>query len=188
MDGNSDELYTIEEVLEILERVNNRSIRNGARAQRPVLTFNEDGTPYRRFSSAYRAAQWFGTSFWNIRRAIEGKRPNMYHRSKGKYLLFEDEFNEDMLRTAMDAYFSSLRNNPVGKFSLSDGSVIDVYSSCREAFRENPDLHLSMRSFHRSMSAGNESGGITEEPAGYLLRPITMEEYNMLKWKGKAKE
>lgn len=157
-----DELeeWTVEDTVEIADRIWRQSRYNKLSKARPVLLFTLSGKFERRFPSCERASMFVGCQDSSMYTAASGIGNHKYHSIRGHLVFFEQEFSpallDDMVRMANEAMNRSYKAKPVLQFDGETGEFIKRYSSIHRAARATG---LNVRDISTASRRGIRHGG-----------------------------
>lgn len=155
-----DEAWTVEDTVEIADRIWRQSRYNKLSNARPVLLFTLSGKFERRFPSCERASMYVGCQESSLYIAASGLKNHKYHYIKGHLVFFESEFSpallDDMVRMANDAMQRSSKAKPVLQLDEETGEVIRRYKSIHRAAKATG---LELRAISCAATRGIRHGG-----------------------------
>lgn len=157
-----DELeeWTVEDTVEIADRIWRQSRYNKLSKARPVLLFTLSGKFERRFPSCERAAMFVGCQDSSLYNAASGLKNHKYHYIKGHLVFFETEFSpallDDMVRMSSEAMNRSCKAKPVLQLDEETGEVIRRYKSVHRAAKATG---LELRAISCAATRGIRHGG-----------------------------
>ena len=155
-----DEAWTVEDTVEIADRIYRQSRYNKLSNARPVLLFTLSGKFERRMPSCERASMFVGCDASVIFNAASGIKNNKNHYVKGHLAFFESEFSQsllnDMVRMANDAMQRSCKAKSVLQLDEESGEVIRRYGSIHRAARATG---LDLRAISCAAIRGIRHGG-----------------------------
>ena len=155
-----DEAWTVEDTVEIADRIYRQSRYNKLSNARPVLLFTLSGKFERRFPSCERASMFVGCQDSSMFNAASGKGHHQFHYIKGHLVFFESEFSQsllnDMVRMANDAMQRSCKAKPVLQLDEETGEVTRRYKSIHRAAKATG---LNLRDISCAATRGIRHGG-----------------------------
>lgn len=157
-----DELeeWTVEDTVEIADRIWRQSRYNKLSKARPVLLFTLSGKFERRFPSCERASMFVGCQDSSMYTAASGIGNHKYHSIRGHLVFFESEFSpallDDMVRMSSEAAERSCKSKPVLQLDENTGEVIRRYSSIHRAAKATG---LGLREISTAAIRGIRHGG-----------------------------
>ena len=155
-----DEAWTVEDTVEIADRIWRQSRYNKLSKARPVLLFTLSGKFERRFPSCERASMFVGCQDSSMYTAASGIGNHKYHSIRGHLVFFESEFSQalldDMVRMANEAMNRSYKAKPVLQFDAETGELIRRYGSIHRAAKSTG---LDVRDISCAATRGIRHGG-----------------------------
>lgn len=155
-----DEEWTVEDTVEIADRIYRQSRYNKLSKARPVLLFTLSGKFERRMPSCERAAMLVGCQESSLYNAASGKGHHQNHSIKCHLVFFETEFSpallDDMVRMSNEAMNRSCKAKPVLQLDENTGEFIKRYSSIHRAAKATG---LNIRDISCAATRGIRHGG-----------------------------
>lgn len=155
-----DEEWTVEDTVEIADRIYRQSRYNKLSKARPVLLFTLSGKFERRFPSCERASMFVGCQDSSLYNAASGKGHHQNHSIKCHLVFFEQEFSpallDDMVRMSSEAAERSCKSKPVIQLDEETGEFIKRYSSIHRAAKATG---LGLREISTAATRGIRHGG-----------------------------
>ena len=155
-----DEEWTVEDTVEIADRIYRQSRYHKLSKARPVLLFTLSGKFERRFPSCERASMFVGCQDSSLYNAAAGLKNHKNHSVKNHLVFFEQEFSPtllaDMVRMANEAMERSSNAKPVLQLDEETGEVIRRYKSIHRAAKATG---LELRSISCAATRGIRHGG-----------------------------